>query len=675
MSAAAPSFLYVGRPVVMADGTGGELAPWPALFAPEERLGWSFSDRDQFRQAFSEPRPDAAPPVEGESDRLKAARQKLPGRLAWTWRFAVVGAVAGWAVLVRHDRQPDHRLSPASVLIFGGVGAVAAAVVWVGLLLAHLAAVRRFGSRRQGVQVRRQGAAVQAWSARRAAFDDRESRRLSVLPQWVSAPAPGHRRIDVVGGNLWGWEAFLTVFGGSALASRGPMVVLDLSGEQITGELARGAVASGLDADVQMLPAELADSDLLAGLDVPSLVDIFVESLHGGDSKATRGERVLDARLLGALCERLAAGGLTMPRIAAGARVLLNEPFDGGQLSAAERADLADQVFSQSYREQSSGSLRVIEALADSLGALGSRAQRRPAADLRCVSMSATWRSGAGDFLADLVVAWAARQIAADAEVATLVVAGADELAPRHLERLSDLCNRRGTRLVVMFRHLREASFQMLGAGPVAFMNLGNPQEAARAADFIGREHRFEISGLTRTVGGDQTHGVSDSDGGSERFSQTVGREHGTISAGLTRVPTRSWGRSRSQTRSGDRSWNQSTTASTSDTWSDAESTRRVYEYAVEPRVLQQLPDYAMVLVEHAAAGVQVKAVEINPDIPLLQQTGAEQVPRSAPVDAATREAVDRPGADDAIGPWPSVPQAVTGPGSDAVPPADFGRR
>ncbi|MEZ0110815.1 hypothetical protein ABH920_004830 [Catenulispora sp. EB89] len=659
----------------MADKTGAELAPWPALFAPEERLGWSFSDRDRFRRAFTEPRPsDAAPAVEVDSDRSQAARQKLPGRLAWTWRFAFVGAVAGWTVLVRHDRQQYHHLSPAPVLIYGGVGAAAAAVVWLGLLWAHLRLVRRFGTRRQSVQVRRQGAALQAWTERRAAFEEQETRRVSSLPQWVSAPAPGHRRIDVVGGNLWGWEAFLTVFGASALASRGPMVVLDLSGEQIVGELARGAVASGLDVDVQVLPAELADSDLLAGLDVASLVEIFVESLHGGDSKATRGERVLDARLLGALCDRLAAGGLTMPRIAAGARVLLNEPYDGAELSPAERADLAGQVFSESYRQQSSGALRVIEALADSLGDLGSRTRQRPAADLRCVSMAATWRSGAGDFLADLVVAWAARQIATTATtdgasagsgsgsgVATLVLAGADELAPRHLERLSDLCNRRGTRLVVMFRHLREASFQMLGAGPVAFMNLGNPQEAARAADFIGREHRFEISGLTRTVGGHQTHSVSDSDGGSEGLTQTAGKDRGTTSAGLSHAPTRSWGRSWSQTRRTDRTWARSTTDANTDTWSDAQSTQRVYEYAVEPRVLQQLPDYAMVLVEHAPTGVEVKAVEINPDIPLFQHAddaGADRAPRIAAVDpgnSGARRALDEAVTDDAIGSWPNL--------------------
>lgn len=664
----------MGRRVV-AVGETGEVAPWPTLFVPEERLGWSFTDRDRLRRAFPEPQPDVAQAdeEEGEGERPPTVRRKLSARLAWTWRFAAVGSVVGWAVLIRHDAQPDHRLSPMSVVIAGGIGAGVATVAWLVVLLGYVLAVRRYGSRRQTVQERRHGAALEAWSARRTAFEDQESGRLAGLPQWVSAPAPGHRRIDVVGGNLWGWEAFLTVFGASALAARGPMVVLDLSGEQIVGELARGAVASGLDVDVQLLPAELADSDLLTGLDVPSLVDIFIESLHGGDGRATRGERVLDARLLGALCDRLAAGGLTMPRIAAGARVLLNEPSAGEELSPAERAGLAEEVFSEAYRTQSSGSLRVIEALADSLGGLGSRTRPRPSADLRCVSTATTWRSGTGDFLADLVVAWAARQIAADTEVATLVVAGADELAPRHLERLSDLCDRRGTRLVVMFRHLRETSFQMLGAGPVVFMNLGNPQEAARAADFIGREHRFEISGVTRTVGGDQTHRVADSDGGSEGVTQTAGRERSASSGGLRAAPSRSWGRSQSQARSTSRDWGRTVTASNSHTWSDAESRTRVHEYAVEPRVLQQLPDYAMVLVEHAAAGVQVKAVEINPEIPLLQQADTEWSRPAASTAAGSGKGIDRPaGADAVTASWAEDPRTL--PGRD-VAPHSRGRR
>ena len=150
----------VVRRMIMADGIGEEVAPWPALFAPEERLGWSFTDRDQFRRAFAEPQPSSAPPGEDKEDRLQAARRKLPGRLAWTWRFALVGSVVGWTVLVRDDVRPDHHLSPQSVLISGAIGAAVAAVVWVGLLLGHLSLVRRYGSRRQTSAGRRHGAAA-----------------------------------------------------------------------------------------------------------------------------------------------------------------------------------------------------------------------------------------------------------------------------------------------------------------------------------------------------------------------------------------------------------------------------------------------------------------------------------------------------------------------------------
>ncbi|MFD0636518.1 hypothetical protein ACFQ9X_37985 [Catenulispora yoronensis] len=77
-----------------------------------------------------------------------------------------------------------------------------------------------------------------------------------------------------------------------------------------------------------------------------------------------------------------------------------------------------------------------------------------------------------------------------------------------------------------------------------------------------------------------------------------------------------------------------------------------------------------MVLVEHTAAGVEVKAVEINPDIPLLQQTEPEPAAGwSAPMNTNPRQAVDGFAVDDAIGPWPGSPRAV------AEAEQDSGRR
>ncbi len=122
----------------MVAGPGAEVAPWPTLFTPEERLGWSFSDRNRLRREFTEPQPDAAPTAEDDSDRLHAARKRLSGLLAWTWRIAAVGAVVAWALLVRRAAQPGQHLSPKSVLIAGAIGAVVGAVAWVGLLLVYI---------------------------------------------------------------------------------------------------------------------------------------------------------------------------------------------------------------------------------------------------------------------------------------------------------------------------------------------------------------------------------------------------------------------------------------------------------------------------------------------------------------------------------------------------------
>ena len=81
-----------------------------------------------------------------------------------------------------------------------------------------------------------------------------------------------------------------------------------------------------------------------------------------------------------------------------------------------------------------------------------------------------------------------------------------------------------------------------------------------------------------------------------------------------------------------------------------------------------------MVLVEHAATGMQVRAVEINPDIPLLQQADGDAVPQRHPIESgARRQVLDEPLANEAIGPWPSTSQADAA--WDSVPPQTKERR
>ena len=48
-----------------------------------------------------------------------------------------------------------------------------------------------------------------------------------------------------------------------------------------------------------------------------------------------------------------------------------------------------------------------------------------------------------------------------------------------------------------------------------------------------------------------------------------------------------------------------------------------MFEHQVQPRALQQLPDYALVLVEHRPGGTTVRTVEVNPEIAQLTDPSA----------------------------------------------------
>ncbi|MGW5686917.1 hypothetical protein [Nonomuraea sp. NPDC003754] len=170
--------------------------------------------------------------------------------------------------------------------------------------------------------------------------------------------------------------------------------------------------------------------------------------------------------------------------------------------------------------------------------------------------------------------------------------------------------------LTLLFRHLRETSLGMIGGGAVAFMRLGNHEEATRAADFIGRQHRFVLSTLTHTLGGNQTHtetettGQSDTDGSSTSGSFASGG----FSSGSNRSVSRNWSSARS--------------FADGSNWSDASAQQRVYEYAVEPTTLQSLPDYALLLAEPGVGqGLRVTSADCNPAIVTLPKVSTEPLP------------------------------------------------
>jgi hypothetical protein len=89
--------------------------------------------------------------------------------------------------------------------------------------------------------------------------------------------------------------------------------------------------------------------------------------------------------------------------------------------------------------------------------------------------------------LKDLTIQWLIHRVSSQTlPIRSLVIAGADEVSHLHIERLTELCERREIRLVLLFRHLRDSAALAIGNGTVGFMRLANHQEARQAAEFIG---------------------------------------------------------------------------------------------------------------------------------------------------------------------------------------------
>jgi len=225
----------------------------------------------------------------------------------------------------------------------------------------------------------------------------------------------------------------------------------------------------------------------------------------------------------------------------------------------------------------------------------------------------------------------------------TLFALGADKLRGDTLDRLSDACERSATGLVLAYRGLPPHVRRRLGRGnaAVAFMRLGNAEEAKAASEQIGTEHRFALSQLTETIG------VSVTDTTSGAYTSTTGSTSSAATSwSESEGSSRSTGRSRSdgslllQSRAGvsrsvqagdslsisesesvssgvstSTAWGITTSKATGDSESLALGLQRSREFLVEQHELQQLPASAMIITYAGPAGRQVVMADANPGI------------------------------------------------------------
>jgi hypothetical protein len=579
------------------------------LFEPGDRVGWDYLNRELLirpTEVEPPPFPTVAPDIQMQLQRAQQAIVK--------YRSGTAAGAAGIGCLAT--------LNPA---------------VLIGYMVAKANATKRL---RQAEEAFR-NAELQldphrrevyaAWKAKEAELKRAERERVSTLPAWWGViPQYGTKRIEIFGGNRFGWEGFVTVFGSSCIGSGRQLMVIDFSEDEVAGELARLACAADLPVDEQLLPANLDSCGLMAGLDGQQLAEVVLEGLHRDEVTADRSARSVDGHILETVSRALGPE-VTAGKLAEAMLALMGEPASPRQLSPAEWDQVATELFSATYVQQSHDRFRQIHAYLSPLAVLGTRAHE-PAGDARLISLAFQpgMSSARVEALTDLAMLWATRLLNARAvQPGTLLVIGADKAARAHLEKLSEACQRRGVRLVFLFRHLRETSLNLIGNGMVGIMQLGNHHEASEAADFIGREHSFRLSQLTKTTGGNrtQTYGESFSTGQSSSYSSSgSGGSSSTGSSYMT-------GTSASQAAGVN--------------WSEAVGTQRTYEYRVEPSAIQGLPDYAMLLVQPGPSGPTFKIVDVNPDIATRPDATLQPMPEEyAKAVAVAEAAAERPGSD-----------------------------
>jgi len=429
-------------------------------------------------------------------------------------------------------------------------------------------------------------------------------RRYEEQVTWYAVTVPDDiDRIDVAGGTLAGWSALITLVGATRLHSGGDLTVLDLSEGAIATDLIELARRGGDKPLVWVLPADLPRLDLGARLGPEAFADVLAHVVSV--SEETGRDIGFDNAILERVLQVLGEDA-TISQVTAALRALaqVGDPRDDmrrGLLTAAQLERIgtlfgrgvADRVVIERAWAMES-QLRKLEPL-------GSEAVPLPPARLRVISMDR--QAGVfGNRVLGTYVATALTHLLRRSPANrrpwdhTIIVAGADKLRGDVLDRLMDACETSRTGLVFTYRTLTPTVRERLGRGhaAVAFMRLGNAEDARVASEHIGTGHRLELARLTERL--------SASAGGmAGRYTSTVGpqqasageRSEGDLREDITR--STEWGRRATEVAHG--------------------APHLSREFLVEPHQLQQLPTTSVIVTHATAEGRRVRLADANPAI------------------------------------------------------------
>jgi hypothetical protein len=632
----------------------------PEPTAVELHLGW------QYAAPQAEPGPPPRRPVPPERQQLSsdwlAAQRREENLISRPLKIGCAAAAAVLVVLavcVAAGWLPVLIAAPAMAACLVAV-ALTGFALWQGerALRARIRAERlRIEQFRADQESRlfawqaEHARQVREWQARRLAFESQK--------RWYAVALPaGIDRVDVAGGTLPGWSALLTMTAAHQLAAGGEVTVLDLSGGTVAADLLQVARSGGIEPAVWVLPADLPRLDLTASLDATDLADVIALSVAAADERGSTAGLALDTAILERVIGVLGAGrGARLASVTAALRTLaqVGDPradVAAGLLTEQELSALS-ALFGQGATDRVVLERALsIEAQLRKLAATGSEPIEQPRSRLRVVAIDKRVGPLSARLLGSFVVTALTHLLGqaqpSQAEAGqpwqhTLYLLGAERLRDDVLDRLTDVCENSRSGLVLAYRSMPPQVRQRIGRGNacVAFMRLGNAEDARAAAEQIGTEHRFVLSQLTETVGTSvtDTTGVSytstvgesaslaTSATGSESLSRGGGQSRSTPSSFLpfgggssrSAETSRSQGSSQSESLtagiSTSTAWGMSTSRAAGDSESLARSMQRSREFLVEAAELQRLPPTAMIVSYGTATGRHVVLADANPAI------------------------------------------------------------
>jgi hypothetical protein len=622
----------------------------------------SRSDRLYLGWQYATPHPDPGPPprrpTPPEHERLNpdwAAAQRREENLL----NRPLKAALGVAVVIG-----------AAALVLGVVGWLPVLVAGLGVIICLLIAGVCGYAVRQGERALRsrmadersrvgriraaQESQLFAWQAEHASRV-REWQALRVAhahqKRWYGVTVPGGiHRVDVAGGTLSGWSAMLTTAAAHRLAAGGEVTVLDLTEGSVALDLIAFARTSGIEPLVWVLPEDLPRLDLGTGLDARGLADVLALVASATEEHSSARDLSFDNAILERVIDAL-GGSATLASVTAALRSLaqVGDPRQdvAAGLLSTEQVDSLSTMFGRGAADRVVVERAwVLESQLRKLAAVGTAPVPLPASALRVVAISQHAGSVEGKVLAAYLAVGLTHTLRGARPGPpwqhTIFVLGADRLRGDTLDRLSDACESTGTGLVLGYRSVLPHVKQRLGRGnaAVAFMRLGNAEDAKAASEQLGTEHRFVLSQLTETIGLSvtdttassytSTAGTTDSLATSWSVSDGTTRSTGRsrtdqgvlpLPAGVSRnaqtSDSRSTGESESVSTgiSTSTAWGMTTSRATGDSESLAIALGRSREFLIEQHELQQLPASAMIVTYAGPAGRQVVLADANPGI------------------------------------------------------------